>query len=194
MSNYHVEAHRQAGRPDQGGDQVAAQAAGPGPVAPPADARCARDRRSGCGCSRSPPARSAFVWPNLAGGFGAPIQIGDLDTVKLQNSHAPDRGGLPGLLLRGARVRHPVRPRPAAVHAGRGHDRRRRRRSTSGRSTSAARTSAASPTRASRTSGSSARATARATTGSGSRRTAPRSGRRRAAWTASRSRSTAPAC
>ena len=45
-------ADRQARRPDQGGDQVAAQAAGPGPVAAPADARRARDRASGCGCSR----------------------------------------------------------------------------------------------------------------------------------------------
>ena len=67
-----------------------------------------------------------FIWPNLKGGFGAPIPIGDLDTVKLQNSSAPDRGRLPRLLLRGSGVRHPVRPRPAALPARRGHDRRRR--------------------------------------------------------------------
>ena len=59
MSNYHVEPVDKPGRPDQGGHQVAAQAAGPGPVAPPADAGRARRPASGCGCSRSPPARSA---------------------------------------------------------------------------------------------------------------------------------------
>ena len=58
----------------------------------------------------------AFAWPNLAGGFGAPIKIGDLDTVKLQNALAPDRRGVPGLLLRSPCVRDPVRPRPAALH------------------------------------------------------------------------------
>ena len=39
MSNYHVEPADQSARPDEGGDQVAAQGAGPGPVPPPADAR-----------------------------------------------------------------------------------------------------------------------------------------------------------
>ena len=66
-----------------------------------------------------------FAWPNLKGGFGAPIEIGDLDTVKLQNSHPADRGRLSGVLPRGARVRDPVRPGPAAVHRRRGHGRRR---------------------------------------------------------------------
>ncbi len=37
----------------------------------------------------------AFAWPNLKGGFGAPIQIGDLDTVKLQNSQLPIEEGFP---------------------------------------------------------------------------------------------------
>ena len=135
-----------------------------------------RHRRSACGCSRSPPARIGFIWPNLTGGFGAPIAIGDLDDGQAPELVAADRRGLPGLLLRGARLRDPVstpassgscpaRTRPATA-----------RRSTSGRSTSAARTSAASRTRASRTSGSSAPATARATTGSGSRPTAPQYG------------------
>ena len=114
------------------------------------------------------------------GRLRCPIAIGDLDDGQAPELVAADRGRLPGLLLRGARLRDPVRPRPAAVHARRGHDRRRRRRSTSGPSTSAARTSAASRTRASRTSGSSARATARATTGSGSRPTARSTARRRA--------------
>jgi cytochrome b6-f complex iron-sulfur subunit len=37
----------------------------------------------------------AFAWPNLKGGFGAPIKIGDLDTVKLQNSSLPIEEGFP---------------------------------------------------------------------------------------------------
>ena len=37
----------------------------------------------------------AFAWPNLSGGFGAPITIGDLDTVKLQNSTLPIEEGFP---------------------------------------------------------------------------------------------------
>jgi hypothetical protein len=37
----------------------------------------------------------AFAWPNLSGGFGAPIQIGDLDTVKLQNGSLPIEEGFP---------------------------------------------------------------------------------------------------
>ena len=36
-----------------------------------------------------------FIWPNLYGGFGAPIPIGDLDTVKLQNSSLPIDEGFP---------------------------------------------------------------------------------------------------
>ncbi len=36
-----------------------------------------------------------FVWPNLKGGFGAPITIGDLDTVKLQNRTLPIEEGFP---------------------------------------------------------------------------------------------------
>jgi cytochrome b6-f complex iron-sulfur subunit len=37
----------------------------------------------------------AFAWPNLSGGFGAPIKIGDLDTVKLQNAQLPIEEGFP---------------------------------------------------------------------------------------------------
>jgi cytochrome b6-f complex iron-sulfur subunit len=37
----------------------------------------------------------AFAWPNLSGGFGAPIKIGDLDTIKLQNSQLPIEEGFP---------------------------------------------------------------------------------------------------
>src|SRR6478609_1876241 len=36
-----------------------------------------------------------FAWPNLKGGFGAPIPIGDLDTIKLQNSTLPIEEGFP---------------------------------------------------------------------------------------------------
>src|SRR3990172_11693450 len=37
----------------------------------------------------------AFAWPNLKGGFGSPIEIGDLETVKLQNSTLPIDQGFP---------------------------------------------------------------------------------------------------
>jgi cytochrome b6-f complex iron-sulfur subunit len=37
----------------------------------------------------------AFAWPNLTSGFGAPIPIGDLETVKLQNSALPIDQGFP---------------------------------------------------------------------------------------------------
>ena len=40
-----------------------------------------------------------------SGGFGAPIRIGDLDDGQAPELVAADRRGLPGLLLRGARVR-----------------------------------------------------------------------------------------
>jgi cytochrome b6-f complex iron-sulfur subunit len=37
----------------------------------------------------------AFAWPSLKGGFGAPIRIGNLETVKLQNSSLPIDQGFP---------------------------------------------------------------------------------------------------
>ena len=37
----------------------------------------------------------AFAWPNLTGGFGAEIEIGDLDSVKLQNAALPIEEGFP---------------------------------------------------------------------------------------------------
>ena len=36
-----------------------------------------------------------FIWPNLAGGFGAPIPIGTLDEIKAQNSALPIDEGFP---------------------------------------------------------------------------------------------------
>ena len=36
-----------------------------------------------------------FLWPNLAGGFGAPIKIGTLEDVKLQNTALPIEEGFP---------------------------------------------------------------------------------------------------
>ncbi|MDH4141020.1 MAG: Rieske 2Fe-2S domain-containing protein [Chloroflexota bacterium] len=36
-----------------------------------------------------------FIWPNLAGGFGAPIQIGALEDVKTANSTLPIDEGFP---------------------------------------------------------------------------------------------------
>ena len=192
MSNYQVELDRQARRPDQGGDQVAAQAAGPGAVAPTADAGRPRDRHRAVD-ARDPRRHAGFLLAEPQGWLRRPDRHRRPRHDQAPEQHAADRGGLPGLLPRGARLRHPVRPGPAAVPARRGHHRQRSGAQRRARSTSAARISAASPIRASRTSGSSARVTARATTGSGSRRTAPRSARRRAAWTGSRSRSIRPA-
>jgi cytochrome b6-f complex iron-sulfur subunit len=37
----------------------------------------------------------AFVWPNLTGGFGAPLEIGTLETVKVQNAVLPIEQGFP---------------------------------------------------------------------------------------------------
>ena len=104
MSNYQVELDRQAGRADQGGHQVAAQAAGPGPVAPPADARARSGPAIGlwllevtAGHARRSP------WPNLKGGFGAPITIGDLD-----DGQAPELAR-----CRSTRASRPTTPRRA---------------------------------------------------------------------------------
>jgi cytochrome b6-f complex iron-sulfur subunit len=36
-----------------------------------------------------------FIWPNLSGGFGAPIRIGTLDDVKAANSTLPIDEGFP---------------------------------------------------------------------------------------------------
>jgi cytochrome b6-f complex iron-sulfur subunit len=36
-----------------------------------------------------------FAWPNLTGGFGAPIEMGNFDTIKLQNSSLPIDEGFP---------------------------------------------------------------------------------------------------
>ena len=68
-----------------------------------------------------------FAWPNLKGGFGAPIKIGDLATVKLQNSSLPIDQGFPAYYpeARAFVVLHD--PGPAAVPGRRGHDRRRHR-------------------------------------------------------------------
>ncbi len=40
-----------------------------------------------------------FAWPNLKGGFGAPVKIGDLDAVKLQNPSLPIEQGFPAHYL-----------------------------------------------------------------------------------------------
>ena len=39
-----------------------------------------------------------FIWPNLRGGFGAPIEIGTLEDVKLLNSSLPIDEGFPAYL------------------------------------------------------------------------------------------------
>jgi len=37
----------------------------------------------------------AFIWPNLSGGFGAPIEIGTFEVIKAQNSTLPISDGFP---------------------------------------------------------------------------------------------------
>ena len=189
MSNYHLQPADKPAGPDPAGAALAPPGPRPGDLA--ADAAAPLDRRRdaalahrgrrpdrSASCGRTPRAASASV-----------IKIGTIAEIKAAELVAAIRPGLPGLLPGGARLHRcsstrrarsscPARTRPATAP-----------RSTSAPCTSAARTSAASRTRASRTTGSSARATARATTGSGSRRWAPSTARRRGAWTASRSRS-----
>ena len=168
---------RQAPGPDEGGDQGAPQAS----------------RSRACravSCCGSPSAPASGLWllevtrghvalrlaePRRAAS-AALIKIGTLDDVKSQNTNLPIAEGFPAYYAEARAFVVLNDPAQQRFIAGRGHDRRRARRSTSARSTSAARTSAASRTRASRTSGSSARATGRATTGSGSRPTAPQYG------------------
>ena len=184
---------RQARGPDQGGHQVAAQAAGPGPVAPSAHARRHRRRVrpvAARGLRRHDRLHLAEPLGRLR---GADPRSGRSTTSRPQNSTLPIDEGFPAYFAERALVRHPRRSGAAALRRRARTRPATARRSTSARCTSAARTSAASRTRASRTSGSSVRATDRATTGSGSRPTARSSARRRAAWTASRSRSTARA-
>ena len=189
MSNYHVELIDKPAALDQGGDQVAAQAAGPGAVAPPADADRDRDRHrpvAARGHRRHARLRLAEPQGRLRGTDHdrrpRHRQAPELARCRSRRASRPTtrrRAPSSSCTTPASSGSSPARTRPATA-----------RRSTSGRSTSAARTSAASRTRASRTSGSSARATGRATTGSGSRPPAPSSARRRGAWTASRSRST----
>ena len=168
---------RPAAGPHHRGPEVAAPRAGPGHLA----TRSSSARSIGAGVGlwllEVTAGTIGFLWPNLQGGFGGTVKIGTFDEISPQNASLPIDRGLPGLLLRGARVRDPDRHRAAAVHrratdtTGDG-DRGQRPR----RCTSAARTSAASRTRASRTSGSSAPATARATTAWGSRPLGPQYG------------------
>ena len=108
-----------------------------------------------------------FLWPNAKGGFGGVIEIGTIADIKAANSSMPFAQGFPVYYQAARAYIDAGRPGAPGVRSRRGQDRRRARRSTSARCTSAARTSAASRTRASRTTGWSARATARATTGSG---------------------------
>ena len=67
-----------------------------------------------------------FIWPNLKGGFGAPIAIGDLDTVKLQNSSLPIEEGFPAYYSEARAFVILYDPGQQRFLAGRGHDRRRR--------------------------------------------------------------------
>ena len=68
-----------------------------------------------------------FVWPNLTGGFGAPIPIGDLDTVKLQNSSLPIEEGFPAYYSEARAFVILFDPGQQRFIAGEDDDRRRRR-------------------------------------------------------------------
>ena len=177
MSNYQVEPIDKPAALTKEAIKSLRNAAGPGPVAPAADADLARRRhRAVAARGHGRHARLPLAEPR------GRLRRADHDRRPRRRSSSrtaslPDRRGLPGLLPGGPRVRHPAST-PASSGSLPGEDTTGDgdARSTSGRSTSAARTSAASRTRASRTSGSSAPATARATTGSGSRPTAPQYG------------------
>ena len=126
MSNYHVEPIDKPAGPDQGGDQVAAQAAGPGPVAAAAPARLARHRdRPVAARGHRRDARLRLAEPQ------GRLRRADQDRRPRRRQapelDAADRRGLPGLLPGGARLHRPRRPGPAAVPGRRGHDRRRHR-------------------------------------------------------------------
>ena len=148
MSNYHVEPAAKPAGPDQGGDQVAAQGAGPGPLASPADARRAGHRHRAV--ARRGRCRDHRL--HLAQPVGR-LRCTDsasatFDDVKLAEQHAPDRGRLPGLLRRGALVRGARATRPSSASSPARTRPVTGPRSMSARCTSAARTLAASQTRA----------------------------------------------
>ena len=67
----------------------------------------------------------AFVWPNLTGGFGAPLEIGTLDTVKIQNAVLPIEQGFPAYYPEARAFVVLIDPGQQQFLAGRGHDRRR---------------------------------------------------------------------
>ena len=86
-----------------------------------------------------------FIWPNLAGGFGAPIPIGTYDEIKAQNSTLPIDEGFPAYYSQRARVRDPGRSGPAGLHPRRPTRPATGPRSTSAPCTSAVRTSGCKP-------------------------------------------------
>ena len=134
----------------------------------------------------------AFLWGAAAAGASR-VRIGTLDELIAHEPGPARRRRVPRLRRVGPRVRHDARPDPrlgaaAAIRPATGP------RSTSGPCRRSARTSAAGRTRASRTSGSTVRATSRATTARGSSRRAASSARPTDRWTGSRSRSTRRAC
>ena len=73
-----------------------------------------------------------FIWPNLAGGFGAPIPIGTYDEILVQNSTLPIEEGFPAYYPGARAFVIPGRSRPAGLHPRHGHHRRRDRAQRAG--------------------------------------------------------------
>ena len=176
MSNYHVEPADRPQALDAAGDQVAPPSPGPGDLAAAAPALLDRRRDRACGCSRSPPARSASSGRTCPAASAARSRSARSTTSSSRTANLPIAEGFPAYFPEARAYIVLIDPGRQQFVAGRRTRPATARPSTSAASTSAARTSAASRTRASRTSGSSARATGRATTGSGSRPPAPQYG------------------
>ena len=68
---------------------------------------------SACGCSKSPPGRIGFLWPNLARRHSAARSRSGRSRRSSRRTRAADRPGLPGLLPGCAGVHHPRSTRRA---------------------------------------------------------------------------------
>ena len=99
-----------------------------GHLAAPAPARLASAAAIGLWLLEVTAGTIGFLWPNLTGGFGGKVKIGDLDDVKLAE-HARCRSTRASRPTSRRRAPSSIldRPGPAAVRRRRGHDRRRHR-------------------------------------------------------------------